>query len=46
VPLSVKLRVAPEPVGIITLKNRSLSPAAHMFIEQVRELTKPLAKNR
>jgi len=46
VALSVKLRVAREPVGIITLKSRSLSPAAQVFIEQVRELTKPLAKNR
>lgn len=46
VALPVKLRVAPERVGIMTLKNRSLSPAAHMFIEQVRELTKPLAKKR
>jgi DNA-binding transcriptional LysR family regulator len=42
--LAVNLPVAPEPVAIITLKNRSLSPAATMFIEHVRALTKPLAK--
>ena len=44
--LAIDLRVAPEPVAIITLTNRSLSPAANMFVEHVRELTKPLAKNR
>jgi DNA-binding transcriptional LysR family regulator len=44
--LAVNLPVAAEPVAIITLKDRSLSPAAQMFIEQVRELTKPLGKNR
>lgn len=45
VALPVKLQVAHDPVCIITLKNRSLSPAAQMFIECVREITKPLAKN-
>lgn len=44
VALPVKLNVAREPVSIITLKNRSLSPAAQTFIAHVRELTKPLAK--
>ena len=44
VALPVKLRVAREPVGIVTLKNRSLSPAAQMFIERVREATRSLAK--
>lgn len=43
VALPVKLDVAPEPVGIVTLKNRSLSPAAQMFIERVREATRSLA---
>lgn len=45
VALPVKLRVLRDPVGIITLKNRSLGPAAQLFIERVRALTKPLAKN-
>ena len=44
VALPVKLRVGPDPVGIVTLKNRTLSPAAQMFIERVREATRSLAK--
>lgn len=44
--LPVKLRAPPQEVGIVTLKNRSLSPAAHVFIERVRELVKPLAKKQ
>lgn len=43
--LPVKLPHTRKPVAIVTLKNRSLSPAAQMFIERVRELTKPLAKS-
>lgn len=43
--LPVKLDVPQQPLGIVTLKNRSLSPAAHIFIERVRALTKPLAKS-
>jgi DNA-binding transcriptional LysR family regulator len=43
VALSVKLRVARDPVGIVTLKNRSLSPAAQLFIERVRDGTRSLA---
>lgn len=45
VALPVKLQVAPNPVGIVTLKSRSLSPTAQLFIECVREITKPLAKS-
>jgi len=44
--LPVKLPDIRQPVGITTLKNRSLSPVAQMFIESVRELVKPLANNR
>src|SRR4051794_22582024 len=36
-PLAVALRAAPRPVGIVTLKNRTLSPAAELFISLVRE---------
>ena len=43
--LPVKLPDTRKPVAIVTLKNRSLNPAAQMFIERVRELTKALAKN-
>jgi DNA-binding transcriptional LysR family regulator len=42
--LSLNSLVAPEPVGLITLKERSLGPAAQLFIDSTRELTKPLAK--
>jgi DNA-binding transcriptional LysR family regulator len=34
------------PVAIITLKNRTLSPVAQLFIECVREMAKPLASRR
>jgi DNA-binding transcriptional LysR family regulator len=44
--LPVKLPDIRQPVGITTLKNRSLSPVAQMFIESVRELVKPLADRR
>src|SRR5262245_1498420 len=33
-------------VAIITLKNRSLSRATQLFIDRVRALTKPLAKEK
>ena len=41
--LPVKLPVA-LPVSVITLKNRTLSPLAHVFIERAREMTKSLFK--
>jgi DNA-binding transcriptional LysR family regulator len=34
------------PVAIITLKNRTLSPVANLFIECAREIAKPLRKSR
>ena len=42
--LVLKLPLTEQPVAVITLKNRSLSPAAHLFIKLVRELTATLAK--
>ena len=36
--------VKPREVAIITLKNRTLSPVAQLFIETVRAVAKPLAK--
>ena len=42
--LPVELPIGPVPIGIFTLKNRSLSPAAQLFIEHAREVAKPLAK--
>ena len=44
--LPVKLPDIRQPVGITTLKNRSLSPAAQTFIQSVRELVKPLVNKR
>jgi DNA-binding transcriptional LysR family regulator len=41
--LPVALPGVTRSVAIITLKNRMLSPAAQLFIEHVRTLTKPLA---
>jgi hypothetical protein len=32
------------PVGIVTLKNRVLSPTAQLFIKTAREVSKPLAR--
>lgn len=45
--LPVKLQQhAGTPVGIITLKNRTLSPTAQLFIETAREVAKPLARRK
>lgn len=44
--LPVKVSVAPSPVGIVTLKNRRLSPVAQLFVEHAREVGKPLAKRK
>jgi len=42
--LAVQLPTAPVPSGIVTLKNRTLSPVALLFIEAARKIAKPLAK--
>jgi DNA-binding transcriptional LysR family regulator len=34
------------PTMILTLRNRVLSPAAHLFIEELRRVARPLANNR
>ena len=44
--LNVKLQIRPWPVGIMTLKNRTLSPVAQLFIDSVWEVAAPLAKHR
>ena len=44
--LAVKLPVAGSQMGIFTLKKRTVSPVAKLFIEQARELAKPMAKTR
>jgi DNA-binding transcriptional LysR family regulator len=40
----VELPLRRMPIGIVTVKNRTLSPAVHLFMEVARELAKPLAK--
>jgi DNA-binding transcriptional LysR family regulator len=42
--LPVELPIANVPTGIVTLKNRTLSPVAQLFIDCVREVARPLAK--
>jgi len=42
--LPIELLVPPRLIGIVTLKNRTISPAARLFIETAREVTRPLAK--
>ena len=38
--------VASGPIGIVTLKDRALNPAAQLVIECAREIAKPLAARR
>jgi hypothetical protein len=42
--ISIDLPIAAGFVGVVTLKNRTLSPVARLFIEHAREVAKPLAK--
>jgi DNA-binding transcriptional LysR family regulator len=44
--LPVKLQYASVPVGIITLKSRTLSPILQLFIDDAREVAKPLARRK
>jgi DNA-binding transcriptional LysR family regulator len=44
--LPIELPIARVPIGIVTLKNRTLSPTAKLFIEYAREVAKPLAKKK
>jgi DNA-binding transcriptional LysR family regulator len=41
--LPVNLTIPPWPVGFMTLKSRTLNPAAKLFIECTREVVRPLA---
>ena len=52
-PPSVRLKVLPVELSIpisstsvVTLKDRTLSPVAQLFIDCAREVTKPLADSR
>jgi DNA-binding transcriptional LysR family regulator len=44
--LPVDLPFKPLPIGIVTLKNRTLSPAAQLFIECAREVARSLPRGR
>jgi hypothetical protein len=41
--LPVQLPIPAWPVGIMTLKKRTLTPVAKLFIDRTREVVKPLA---
>jgi hypothetical protein len=52
-PPSVRLKVLPvelsipiSPTSVVTLKDRTLSPVAQLFIDFAREVTKPLADKK
>jgi NifB/MoaA-like Fe-S oxidoreductase len=42
----MKQQLSRLPVGIITLRNRTISPLAQEFIESSREVAKQLMKER
>ena len=44
--LPIDLPMTARPLALVTLKNRTLSPLAHVFAEHVRETVKPLAKKQ
>jgi DNA-binding transcriptional LysR family regulator len=42
--LPIKVLAKSSPVGIVTLRNRTLSPGVRLFIEKTRDTTAPLRK--
>src|SRR5215475_9050666 len=44
--LPIELPIVSGPIGILTLKNRKLSPAAQLFIEAARDVANPLARKK
>lgn len=44
--LPVKLRVTPQPIAIVKLKSRTVSPAVQMFIDHLRIAAKAYARRR
>jgi DNA-binding transcriptional LysR family regulator len=40
--LPIKLNIRPQPVGIIALKHRTVSPVAQLFIDEMRDVTKAI----
>jgi len=43
VPVDIPILLGP--IGIITLKNRTISPVAQLFIDCARKLARPFAKS-
>lgn len=44
--LPVEFSIRSSPVGIVTLKNRTVNPVAQLFIEHARKVAEPLAKGQ
>jgi hypothetical protein len=44
--LPIRLPIRSQPVEIILLKNRALSPVAALFVNSLRVAAKPLLKSR
>src|SRR5262249_20365826 len=44
--LPINLSVPPRPIGLVTLKNRTMGPGARLFAQTAREVTKTLGKQR
>ena len=44
--VSVELPLRRMPIGVITMKNRTLSPAAQLFIDCAREIAMPFSKRQ
>ena len=44
--VSADLPLRRMPIGILTLKGRTISPAAQLFMDAAREIAKPLANSR
>lgn len=44
--LPLQLPIPRLPIGVITLKSRTVSPVAKLFIEHAHEVAKPLAKRK
>jgi DNA-binding transcriptional LysR family regulator len=44
-PLAVSLPTTRRPIGVLTLKKRTLSPAGQLFVEIARQVARPFAGN-
>ena len=44
--LPIELPIRPQPVGIVTLRNRTLNPVAQLFLDCAREVARPLAEEK